>query len=347
MSTSSTSTNETPSTAVVGHDDLYRQPKLLMSVIKSDTFRLFLALVALIAIFSVLRPAAFPTVYNSLNILSDAAILLVLAVGATFVIITAGIDLSVGGVLVFSGVVSAMVMAGIGDGTPLTLFIGLIVALLAGTAWGMLNGFLVAKARIPALIVTLATMGAALGTSLLITNGIDVRNVPFSLVETVGSGTWAGVPVLVWIAMTVAVIFGIVLSQTRFGRHTYAIGSNAEALRRTGVNTSAHLIKVYALAGMLAGLAGYLSTARFATTTMGGHSTDNLTTITAVVIGGASLFGGRGLMIGTVIGVFIPVVLQNGFVVLNISPYWQQIAVGAVLLGAVYLDQMRRRSRDR
>lgn len=347
MSTSSTSTNESSSTAVVGHDDLYRQPKLLTSVIKSDTFRLFLALVALIAIFSVLRPAAFPTVYNSLNILSDASILLVLAVGATFVIITAGIDLSVGGVLVFSGVVSAMVMAGIGDGTPLTLFIGLIVALLAGTAWGVLNGFLVAKARIPALIVTLATMGAALGASLLMTNGIDVRNVPFSLVETVGSGTWAGVPVLVWIAMTVAVIFGIVLSQTRFGRHTYAIGSNAEALRRTGVNTTVHLIKVYALAGMLAGLAGYLSTARFATTTMGGHSTDNLTTITAVVIGGASLFGGRGLMIGTVIGVFIPVVLQNGFVVLNISPYWQQIAVGAVLLGAVYLDQMRRRSRDR
>jgi ribose transport system permease protein len=345
--TTNTPTADTSSTAVVGPDDLYRQPKLLTSVVKSDTFRLFLALVALILVFSVLKPAAFPTLNNTLNILSDAAILLVLAVGATFVIITAGIDLSVGGVLVFSSVVSAIVMAGIGDGTPLTLVIGLFVALIAGTAWGILNGFLVAKARIPALIVTLATMGASLGASLLITNGVDVRNVPFSLVEAVGSGTLAGIPVLVLIAIVVALIFGIVLSQTRFGRHTYALGSNAEALRRTGVNTSMHLIKVYALAGMLAGLAGYLSTARFATTTLGGHSTDNLQTITAVVIGGASLFGGRGLMIGTIIGVFIPVVLQNGFVVLNISPYWQQIAVGAVLLGAVYLDQMRRRSKDR
>lgn len=347
MATITPPTTETSSTAIVGHDDLYRQPTFLTSVVKSDTFRLFLALVALIVMFSLLKPTAFPTLSNTLNILSDAAILLVLAVGATFVIITAGIDLSVGGVLVFSSVVSAMVMAGIGDGTPLTLIIGLIVALVAGTLWGILNGFLVAKARIPALIVTLATMGASLGASLLITNGVDVRNVPFSLVEAVGSGTVAGIPVLALIALVVAVMFGIVLAQTRFGRYTYAIGSNAEALRRTGVNTTRHLIKVYALAGLLAGLAGYLSTARFATTTLGGHSTDNLATITAVVIGGASLFGGRGLMVGTIIGVFIPVVLQNGFVVLNISPYWQQIAVGAVLLGAVYLDQMRRRSRDR
>lgn len=347
MATITPPPTDTSSTAIVGHDDLYRQPTFLASLVKSDTFRLFLALVALIVMFSLLKPTAFPTLSNTLNILSDAAILLVLAVGATFVIITAGIDLSVGGVLVFSSVVSAMVMAGIGDGTPLTLIIGLIVALVAGTLWGILNGFLVAKARIPALIVTLATMGASLGASLLITNGVDVRNVPFSLVETIGSGTLAGIPVLALIALVVAVMFGIVLAQTRFGRYTYAIGSNAEALRRTGVNTARHLIKVYALAGLLAGLAGYLSTARFSTTTLGGHSTDNLATITAVVIGGASLFGGRGLMIGTIIGVFIPVVLQNGFVVLNISPYWQQIAVGAVLLGAVYLDQMRRRSRDR
>lgn len=342
-----TFTTTTGTTAIIGPDELYSRPKLWRAAIRSDTFRLFLALVGLVVVFSALRPDAFPTVANMFNILSDAAILLVLAVGATFVIITAGIDLSVGGVLVFASVLSAMTMAAIGDGSPTTLLLGLGVALIAGTAWGVLNGFLVAKARIPALVVTLATMGASLGASLLITNGVDVRNVPFSLVETVGSGTLLGIPVLVLVAVVVAVLFGIVLAQTRFGRYTYAIGSNAEALRRTGVNTARHLIKVYALAGMLAGLAGYLSVARFATTTIGGHSTDNLQTITAVVIGGASLFGGRGLMIGTVIGVFIPVVLQNGFVVLNISPYWQQIAVGAVLLGAVYLDQMRRQSRNR
>lgn len=341
-----TSDQTSSPTAVVGADDLYARPPLWRRTLGSDTFRLFLALLAMVAVFTALRPQAFFTVNNAINLLTDAAILLVMAVGATYVIITSGIDLSVGGVLVFSSVTSAMVMAALGGGAG-SLLLGLLVAVISGAAWGLLNGLLVAQARIPALIVTLATMGAALGASLLITNGVDVRNVPFSLVQTVGSGRLLGIPVLAVIAAVVAIVFGIVLAQTRFGRYTYAVGSNAEALRRTGVNVNRHLVLVYILAGSLAGLAGYLSVARFATTTIGGHSTDNLQAITAVVIGGASLFGGRGLMIGTVIGVFIPVILQNGFVILNISPYWQQIAVGAVLLGAVYLDQTRRRNSNR
>ena len=136
----------------------------------------------------------------------------------------------------------------------------------------------------------------------------------------------------------------IVLAATRFGRYTYAIGSNEEAARRAGVNVDRHLIKVYALAGTLAGLAGFLSLARFGTTTIGGHATDNLQAIAAVVIGGTSLFGGIGTILGTVFGVFIPAVLQNGFVIVGVQPFWQQVAVGAVLIVAVYLDQLRRRS---
>jgi ribose transport system permease protein len=317
------------------------------SFLRSDTVRLFIALVAMVVVFTALSPAAFPSAANIINIGIDAAILLVIATGSTFVIITAGIDLSVGGVLVFSSVISAQAMGAMKGESPFVLLVGAVVALVGGLAWGVINGLFVAKARIPSLIVTLATMGASLGVSLLITGGIDVRDVPYSLVQSIGSGSILGIPVLVLIAAVVAVIFGIILSQTRFGRYTYAIGSNAESLRRSGVNTSRHLIKVYALAGTLAGLAGYLSLARFATTTLDGYSTENLQAITAVVIGGASLFGGRGLIVGTVIGVFIPTVLQNCFVILNISPYWQQIAVGAVLLAAVYLDQIRRRSRDR
>ncbi len=137
-------------------------------------------------------------------------------------------------------------------------------------------------------------------------------------------------------------MFGIVLAQTRFGRYTYAIGSNMEGARRSGVNVDRHLIKVYALAGTLSGLAGYMALARFGTTSISGHSTDNLNAIAAVVIGGTSLFGGIGTILGTVFGVFIPVVLQNGFVIVGIQPFWQQVAVGAVLIGAVYLDQLRR-----
>ena len=302
-----------------------------------------LILVALIAIFALLRFEEFFAISNARNIATDAAVLLVLAVGLTYVIITAGIDLSVGAVLVFAGVVSAKAMNEIGGESWGVLLVGLGVALAAGCAWGVLNGFLVTKAKIPSFIVTLGTLGMALGSSLLITGGVDEREVPFKLIDTIGSGRlFEEIPYLVIIAGAVALFFGIVLAKTRFGRYTYAIGSNQEGARRSGINVDRHLIKVYALGGTLAGLAGYLSLARFGTTTISGHSTDNLNAIAAVVIGGTSLFGGVGTILGTLFGVFIPVVLQNGFVIVGIQPFWQQVAVGAVLIGAVYLDQLRR-----
>jgi ribose transport system permease protein len=226
-----------------------------------------------------------------------------------------------------------------------TILIGLAGALGAGLAWGTLNGFLIAKAKIPALIVTLGTLGMALGGALLITGGVDEREVPFKLIDTIGIGrVFDQIPYLVIIAFTVAIVFGVVLAATRFGRNTYAIGSNEEAARRAGINVDRHLVKVYALAGTLSGLAGFMNLARFGTTTIGGHNTDNLQAIAAVVIGGTSLFGGVGTVLGSVFGVFIPAVLQNGFVITGVQPFWQQVAVGAVLIGAVYLDQLRRRS---
>ena len=302
-----------------------------------------LILIGLIAVFSFLKPEEFLDVNNARNIATDAAVLLVLAVGLTFVIITAGIDLSVGAVLVFSGVVAAKLMNEMGGDNWGVILAGLGVALASGLGWGLLNGFLVAKAKIPAFIVTLGTLGMALGSALLITGGVDQRDVPFKLIDTVGSGRAFGeIPYLVLIAAAVALVFGIILAATRFGRYTYAIGSNEEAVRRAGVNVDAHLIKVYAIGGTVAGLAGFMSLARFGTTTIGGHSTDNLDAISAVVIGGTSLFGGIGTMIGTVVGVFIPAVLRNGFVIVGVQPFWQQVAVGAVLIVAVYLDQLRR-----
>jgi ribose transport system permease protein len=304
-----------------------------------------LILIGLILVFSLLEYDNFVAVANARNVATDAAVLLVLAVGSTFVIITAGIDLSVGSVLVFAGVMAAKAMEQVGGEGVGTLLVGLAAALASGFAWGALNGFLIAKAKIPALIVTLGTLGMALGAALLITGGVDQRDVPFKLVETVGSGRLFGeLPYLVLIAFAVALAGGILLAATRFGRYTYAIGSNEEGARRAGVAVDRHLIKVYALAGTLSGLAGFLSLSRFATTTLGGHSTDNLQAIAAIVIGGTSLFGGVGTMLGTVFGVFIPAVLQNGFVIVGLQPFWQQVAVGAVLIIAVYLDQLRRRS---
>jgi ribose transport system permease protein len=309
---------------------------------------IILILAGMIVVFSLLEPDAFATVNNARNLATNAAILLVVAVGMTFVIVTAGIDLSVGSVLVFSGVVSAKAMNAMDGDSWGVLVVGLVVALAAGLGWGVLNGILITKARVPPLIVTLGTLGMALGLAQIITNGVDIREVPPRLVTSIGVGRlFDQIPWLVVIAAAVAVVFAVLLAATRFGRHTYAIGSNEEAARRAGIAVDRHLIAIYGLSGLLAGLAGSMSLARFATTTMGGHATDNLQAIAAVVLGGTSLFGGVGTVLGTVVGVFIPAVLQNGFVITGIETFWRDVAVGAVLIAAVYLDQLRRRTQYR
>ncbi|HEX6674436.1 MAG TPA: ABC transporter permease [Actinomycetes bacterium] len=322
-------------------------PGLLRRRLTETTTWTFLILLGIVVGFTLLRFEQFATVFNIRNIAVDASGLMILAVAMTFVIITAGIDLSVGSMLVFSGVIAAKVMLAVGGGGWGAIAAGAVAGLVAGLAWGIVNGVLVTKARVPPLIVTLGTLGMALGAALLITGGIDVRGIPLRLTTTIGIGQLFGVPYVVLIAAVVTAVGAVVLGATRFGRYTYAIGSNAEAARRAGIDVDRHLIKVYALSGLLAGLAGMVSLARFATTTIGGHSTDNLAAIAAVVLGGTSLFGGMGTVLGTVVGVFIPAVLQNGFVILGVQPFWQQVAVGAVLIVAVYIDQLKRRAQER
>jgi ribose transport system permease protein len=318
---------------------------------------IFLLLLALVVVFSLMRPTQFGSAYNLSMLAVNAAILLVLSVGQTFVIIAAGIDLSVGAVLVFASIASAEVMLhlsgssggayGTTQGGWGVVGIGLVVALISGAFWGAVNGVLVAMARIPALIVTLGTFGMALGFAQILTNGVDVRAVPETLVDGIGSGSVAGIPMLVLIAAVVAALGAVLLHLTRFGLHVFAVGSDREAARRAGIDVRARLIAIYVLSGTLAGLAAMMSTARFATTTIGGHAMDNLATISAVVLGGTSLFGGIGSIAGTVVGVFIPIVLLNGFVILGIPPFWQTVATGAVLILAVWIDQLKRRARER
>ena len=327
--------------------DALGEPTGWQRLIASSTFWILAILLLIALAFTALQPASFASVANIRNILTDASILLVLAVGTTFVIITAGIDLSVGSVLVFSGVVAAKLMLAVGGDSWGVVLLGLAAALASGLAWGVFNGVVITKARVPSLIVTLGTFGMALGFAYVITGGQDVREVPYTMVETIGTGRVAGIPWLVLIAAAVALAFGLVLAKTRFGRYTYAIGSNDEAARRAGIGVDRHLIKVYALAGLLSGLAGFLSLSRFATTTIGGHTTDNLDAIAGTVIGGTSLFGGIGTIAGTVIGMLIPAVLRNGFIVVGVQAFWQQVAIGAVLILAVYLDQVRRRADQR
>jgi len=316
---------------------------VLARLSRLQALQIILVLAVIIIVFSALKLHSFLTVFNIRGIVQNTSILAVLGVGMTFVIITGGIDLSVGSVLVFSGVVADKAMAAMGGQGWGAAIVGALVAIGCGLGWGLVNGFFIARAKVPPLIVTLGSLGMALGLAEVITGGVDLRDVPTVMVNSIGFGNviWQ-IPALAVIAAVVVVIGIVLLHRTRFGLHTYAIGSNPEAGRRSGLNVPGQLIAIYALSGLLAGFAGWLNLAFFQSTTIGGQSTTNLSVIAGVVIGGTSLFGGYGSIFGTVVGLFIPATLQDGFVIIGIQPFWQQVVVGAILIAAVYIDQQRR-----
>ena len=299
-------------------------------------------LLIIVAAFSLAAGEKFLSASNVSLISQNIAVWAVLGVGMTFVIITSGIDLSVGSVLVFSSVVSAKLMEAMGGAGAGVAAAGLVAAVVSGMAWGAVNGLLVAKAKVPPLIVTLGTLSVALGLAQVLTGGIDIRSVPSELTDFSAYTKVLGIPGLPFVALLIVILGGILLHKTRFGRYTFAIGSNEEAARRTGIKVTRHLVLVYALAGTLAGVGAILSLAQFGTTTIAGQSLTNLNVIAAVVIGGTSIFGGEGSIFGTVVGLFIPAVLQSGFVIIGVQPFWQGVAVGSVLIAAVYVDQSRR-----
>jgi ribose transport system permease protein len=299
-------------------------------------------LLVIVAFFSIAAGSKFLSASNFSLISQNIAVWAVLGVGMTFVIITSGIDLSIGSVLVFSSVVAAKLMESIGGDGWGVAGLGILAALVSGAAWGMLNGFLIAKAKIPPLIVTLGSLSVALGLAQVLTGGIDVRSVPGVLTDFNTYIKILGIPSLPFVALITLIIGGIVLHRTKFGRYTYAVGSNELAARRVGINVDRHLILVYGLSGLMAGLGAVLALSQFGTTTIAGQSLTNLNVIAAVVIGGTSIFGGEGSIFGTVVGLFIPAVLQAGFVIIGVEAFWQGVAVGIVLVAAVYVDQSRR-----
>jgi ribose transport system permease protein len=300
-------------------------------------------LLALVIGFSIASPY-FLTQSNWLNTTSTATEVLLLAVGETFVICTGGIDLSVGAVLGFSGMVGAWVMAhwfAVASGPDLlSVSVGFAAAVLAGAAFGAVNGVLVSRTPVPPLVVTLGTLGIATGLGNLLNNGQEISAIPGS-VATFGNtnlGGWVPVPVL--IAAVITLWCGIVLARTRFGAYTLSIGDNRESVVRAGINDRRHLFKVYLICGLLAGVAGVLVMARLGAGNPTSGSDDNLNAIAAVVIGGTSLFGGRGTMLGSAIGTFIIAVLVTGLVITSVPPFWQEVAVGVILILAVYIDQL-------
>jgi ribose transport system permease protein len=293
-------------------------------------------LAALIIVLAVLSPY-FLSVSNFLNILLATSVIGVLAYGATFVIAAAGIDLSLGSVLGLSGVVGALSVNALGLPWPL----GIVACLATGALCGLINGLLNARAGIPAFIVTLGMLGVARGLGLVLTNGVPVYGLDPVLVY-IGQGRPGGVPFPVIVFLLTGGIAHFVLAYTRFGKYALVIGDNEGAARAMGVRVQRQRVALYALSGLMAGLAGLLFMAR----TNAGDPTAGLnyelTAITATILGGTNLFGGRATIFGTLIGALIMGVLQNGLNLLAVSSFYQQMAIGTVLVLAVWLDQINR-----
>lgn len=307
-------------------------------------------LLLLVLVFALLEPR-FLSQPSWIATSQYAVEFLLLGIGQTFVIVTAGIDLSVGAILGTSAMVSALSMQqltaqGVAGWT--SIGVGLIVGVLSGVAIGAINGVLITKLKLAPFIVTLGTLTAfGSGVVFLLNNGAPISDLPPEL-SAIGNTVWLGwLPVPVVIAGVLAVVFALVLGRTRFGLRTYAIGSDEAAAARAGINVHGHLIRVYMLSGLLAGIAGFIVTARFTNAAPVAGAGDELYAIAACVIGGASLFGGRGTILGTVVGAFTIAVLTTGLVILGIQPFWQPVAIGAVVIIAVAVDQARTRLSSR
>lgn len=288
------------------------------------------------AVFALASPH-FLQVNNLTNVAMQTAVIAIIAIGQTYVIVTAGIDLSVGAIAALAGVVAAEVM--LRDvGVPLAIVAGL----LTGLACGAVNGVVIAYGNVPPFIATLGMLGIARGIVLVVTDGIPLAGLPREF-GTLGSGRLLGIPFVVIIMLLLMFVFGRVLQSSRFGKGLYALGSNEVAAYLSGLHTSRLKVQVYALSGLLAAVGGILLTSRLVSAAPTAGEGYELDAIAATVIGGASLAGGTGTIGGTLIGAFVMGVLRNGLNLLGVSYYWQQIAIGIVIIGAVYLDMLRRR----
>lgn len=296
----------------------------------------FLSLIGLFIFLSIASPY-FLTTTNLASVVRQTAVINIMALGMTLVIVSGGIDLSVGAILAFSGVAGTMAMTG---GQP--IWVGIIVGLLCGTGWGLVNGVLTTAMRIPPFIVTLGTLGIARGVTLILAEGLPITGLPQEL-AFLGEGAIFGVPFVLVVLLLTAALVHVVLDKTKLGRYTYAIGSNEQAAVYAGIPVGRYTVAVYAISGALCGLASMIEASRLMTGQPTAGQGYELQVIAAVVIGGGSLTGGEGSVVGTLIGAFIMGLLANGSDLLGINPYLQQAIIGAIIILAVALDEARKR----
>ncbi len=297
----------------------------------------FAGLAGLFLILSILSPR-FLTIQNLSNVARQTAVINIMALGMTLIIISGGIDLSVGSVMGFAGILGTLLLQA---GWPLPL--ALAGAMAAGMTWGLINSLLISQLHVSPFIATLGTLGAARGVTLVITDGLPVVRLPHSFGFLGDGNILKVVPVPLAILVTLALLTGYLLKHTRLGRYAYAIGSNREAARYAGIPITAYLIAIYMISGAFTGLAGMIESSRLMTGQPTSGQGYELSVIAAVVIGGGSLAGGEGRVSGTIVGAFIMSLISNGSNLLDVSPFWQQVLIGSVIVLAVAVDEFRKR----
>lgn len=294
-----------------------------------------LILLVLMICMGILSPNFFGLA-NLKNIGIQASVNVVLSIGMLMVIIIGGIDLSIGAVLALAGITSAYLMKA---GCP--IFWAMFISCFVGAALGAVNGFIVTYMKLPPFVATLGTTGIFRGTALLVTNGLPVSQLPAE-VRVIGQGSLLGVPNPIVIMLIVAICIHVVLTYTSYGRSLYAIGSNYEATRLSGISVKVNTMMTYIIEGFLAAVAGVILLGRLAVAQPNAATGYESNAIAAAVIGGASFSGGRGSVIGALIGALIISVLNNGFTLLGLNSFVQQIAIGVVVVLAVFADILQR-----
>jgi len=307
-------------------------------------FQSLIALVLMVVAMALLSDKFFTT-DNGWNILRQISVNLCLSIGMTLIILSGGIDLSVGAILALTGAVAAGVLKN-GIALPafdillqFTVFGAIVIGVAVGLLLGCFNGFVITRFKLPPFVATLGMFSIARGLTMLWTGGFPVTGLGAGF-GYVGTGIFLGVPMPVWISAVLVGVFVLVTRKTRFGRYVYAVGGNERAALLTGLRVNRIKLWVYTLGGGLAGVAGLIVTARLDSAQPNAGLGYELDSIAAVVIGGTSLSGGRGSVLGTVLGCLIIGVLNNGLFLLNVSPFWQQIVKGFVILAAVALDKL-------
>jgi ribose transport system permease protein len=355
MTAASSATAETePLADALGPEDT---TGLVAQLRGSSAFWIGVVVIALIIVFGLITPNnAYVKPSNLFNIGLNASQIMLIAVGMTFLIGAGHLDLSVGYNLILASVLGAKVMVTVAGSTEQVatgeypylvpaIVAGALVTLLAASLAGLLNGLLVTRLRLNSFIVTLATSGIFYGAALILTSAANVPFVPDQIQTEFGSYRLFGqLPLPLVLTLAVCGVMWVIMRTTRFGMRTLALGSSREATVRAGIDVDRHTVRLFVLQGLLVGIAAVIDLARNAGTNVVGHQSDNLQAISAVVLGGTSLFGGIASIGGTLLGSLVPVMMANGLVILNVQPFYQLVVVGIILIIAVYLDQ-RRRSR--